>query len=88
MHRPKSRERPQPFRSKNGRKNTLDVSPHPEVAALKRDLAETKAASGAQVKELKVMLPQEDGTEIFWGVTKITEAEILPKYWIGKPDRG
>ena len=32
------------------------------------------------------MLPQEDGTEIFWGVTKITEAEILPKYWIGDPD--
>ena len=36
----------------------------------------------------KTMLPQEDGTEIFWGVTKITEAEILPKYWIGDPDRG
>ena len=32
------------------------------------------------------MLPQEDGTEIFWGVTKITEAEISPKYWIGDPD--
>ena len=24
----------------------------------------------------KTMLPQEDGTEIFWNVTKITEAEI------------
>ena len=36
----------------------------------------------------KTILPQEDGTEIFWGVTKITEAEILPKYWIGDPDRG
>ena len=34
------------------------------------------------------MLPQEDGTEIFWGVTKITEAETLPKYWIGDPDCG
>jgi hypothetical protein len=36
----------------------------------------------------KTMLPQEDGTEIFWGVTKITEAETLPKYWIGDPDCG
>jgi hypothetical protein len=36
----------------------------------------------------KAMLPQEDGTEIFWGVTENHRSGNMPKSWIGDPDYG